>query len=498
MKINVHEPKSGIHSLKFRIWFTFIAFALVIVMTLWLFQVVFINGYYSSMKEKTTLSAADEVKQLLTTYVNDEDTLNTQMYAAANKYQTSITIINESTSERSTYPFMPEIAEDGGGGRFDKFVVKSAVSETLISELKNEINANGNGEVIKYYEESSMLIYGGSLTLNGTTYLTVVSSKLQRLDEVVGVISNQLIIVSICLVLASFIASILIANRVSRPLNKITEKAQLLSEGDYDVVFDERHRGNYVEISKLAHTLNYATNGLKQVEKLRAEFIANVSHDLRTPLTMIKAYAEMIRDISGDDKEKRDKHLEVIIQESDRLSELVSDLLDVSQLQAGALAYDPSVFDMTALVEKVVSRLDILCERMGKHINVNTTESVYAVGDIKKIQQVVYNLVTNALNYSDDSTEIDVAIEENENDIKFSVKDYGRGISEEDLPNIWDRYYRVDKEHKRSVAGTGIGLSIVKSVLEMHGTEYGVESQIGSGSTFWFKLNKPEEGEDEE
>ena len=236
-----------------------------------------------------------------------------------------------------------------------------------------------------------------------------------------------------------------------------------------------------------------------EAEKLRAEFIANVSHDLRTPLTMIKAYAEMIRDISGDNREKRNAHLRVIIQESDRLSELVSDLLDVSQLQAGALAYDPSVFDLTVLTKKVIGRLDLLCEKTGRKITVNTQEAVFVVGDIKKIQQVVYNLVTNALNYSGDSSMVDVLIEDIGDDkICFSVKDYGEGIAEEDLPNIWDRYYRVDKEHKRQIAGTGIGLSIVKSVLELHGTEYGVESTLGEGSRFWFILKKGREADTNE
>ena len=488
--------KTNVHSIQFCVWLTFLAFALAIVLVLWLFQVVFINTYYANMKENNIISASEEVKSVLESEALSEPQRTTALRNIANQYNTTITLIDKSTGEIFSYAYVPRIegADKPSVGFFSPFV-----KDSIITGLEAEINANGSSEVLKYYEGSDMLVYGCLINAGDNAYIGVIASKLQRLDEIVDVISRQLVIVSIGLIAAAFIASILIATRVSRPLRQITQKAQLLSEGDYDVHFSEETKGSYVEVAKLAHTLNYATEGLKQVEKLRAEFIANVSHDLRTPLTMIKAYAEMIRDISGDNREKRDAHLRVIIQESDRLSELVSDLLDVSQLQAGALAYDPSVFDLTVLTKKVIGRLDLLCEKTGRKITVNTQEAVFVVGDIKKIQQVVYNLVTNALNYSGDSSMVDVLIEDIGDDkICFSVKDYGEGIAEEDLPNIWDRYYRVDKEHKRQIAGTGIGLSIVKSVLELHGTEYGVESTLGEGSRFWFILKKGREADTNE
>lgn len=249
-------------------------------------------------------------------------------------------------------------------------------------------------------------------------------------------------------------------------------------------------KGRYAEIDQLAHTLNYATQGLQQVEKLRTELIANVSHDLKTPLTMIKAYAEMIRDISGNNEEKRNKHLNVIVEESDRMAALVQDLLDVSKLQAGVVEYHPMPFDVAGLVENVRRRFDGVCLQKGFCIRTSVNRPCRAIGDVSKLQQVLYNLLSNAVNYSGDSRNIDVTVEAKDGKVRIAIRDYGEGISQEDLPYIWDRYYKVDKNHERAVVGTGIGLSIVKSVLELHQAEYGVDSVLGQGSTFWFTLKE--------
>ena len=229
---------------------------------------------------------------------------------------------------------------------------------------------------------------------------------------------------------------------------------------------------------------------LQQVEKLRTELIANVSHDLKTPLTMIKAYAEMIRDISGNNEEKRNKHLNIIVEESDRMTALVQDLLDVSKLQAGVVEYHPMPFDLVELIKTVRKRFDGVCRQRGFSIDLQFNKECYAIGDMAKIQQVVYNLLSNAVNYSGDSREIQVTITAQEGKVRVAVTDHGEGISQEDIPYIWDRYYKVDKNHERAVVGTGIGLSIVKSVLELHQAAYGVESELGKGSTFWFELKE--------
>ena len=484
------------NSIQFRIWLNFMFYAAIVIGGLWLLQIVFINSYYTGMKEQNILGAAEVVGTTAENTSLSDDARDDALYAVASKYDVSITLVDGTTGELTSYSAAPAGLSDELRNAL-KNKVRPFLSSDMVSSLKTELSAQSNGTMLKYYQGNDMIVYGRVLdTKDGSIML--VASKLQRLDDIIRILSSQLVYITIGLLALSVAMSIIIANRVARPLKKITQKAQLLSEGNLDVTFEEGTRGSYVEIDRLAHTLNYATDGLQQVEKLRAELIANVSHDLRTPLTMIKAYAEMIRDISGNDEEKRNKHLEIIIQESDRLTALVQDLLDVSKMQAGVMSYEPSSFDMTALVNKVLTRLDIICEKRGITISLYAKKSMMVFGDYNKIQQVVYNLVTNAINYSGDSNQINVFIEEDEDDlVRFSVQDFGEGIDEENIPYIWDRYYKVDKEHKRSVAGTGIGLSIVKSALEMHGSEYGVDSKKGEGSTFWFKLKRSEEGGDD-
>ncbi|MDE6733045.1 MAG: HAMP domain-containing histidine kinase, partial [Oscillospiraceae bacterium] len=240
-----------------------------------------------------------------------------------------------------------------------------------------------------------------------------------------------------------------------------------------------------------ADTLNYASSEISKVDTLRRDLIANISHDLRTPLTMVKAYAEMIRDLSGDNPEKRERHLKIIIDETDRLSSLVTDILDLSKVQAGVAEMNLETFDFSHRISKVISRFDILKESDGIVIDLQAEDGIVITADITRLEQVVYNLINNAVTYVGSDNTVIVRLFRKENGLtRFEVEDHGEGISAENLPYIWDRYYKVshgDSTHKRAKMGSGIGLSIVKSVLEQHGFAYGAESEEGKGSTFWFE-----------
>ena len=200
----------------------------------------------------------------------------------------------------------------------------------------------------------------------------------------------------------------------------------------------------------------------------------------------------MIRDISGNNEEKRNQHLAVIVEECDRLSDFVQDLLDVSKLQAGVIEYHPMEFNLSELIQKTLGKFDVLKEKQGYTIVLQGRPDVFAYGDEKKIEQALYNLLSNAVNYTGEDKKIFITLEETEQKVRVSIRDTGPGIPKEDLEHIWERYYRVDKEHKRAVAGSGIGLAIVKSVFLLHKTDFGVESEPGHGSTFWFELYKQE------
>ncbi|NLY44940.1 MAG: HAMP domain-containing histidine kinase [Tissierella sp.] len=336
--------------------------------------------------------------------------------------------------------------------------------------------------------QNPTLIYGAILeNKEGSNYFLYINSALQPIDSTVNVLKNQLIIVTVISLGLALVLSYAIATRLTKPIEKITKSAEVLAGGNYNINFE---KGDYTEIDNLADTLNYATKELSKTEKLRRDLIANVSHDLRTPLTLIKSYGEMIRDISGNNEEKRNYHVKTIIDEADRLTRLVNDLLDLSKAQSGIDAIEFKKFDIKETTERVLERFNYYRDNEGYIFVLNSITDGYVHGEEEKIEQVIYNLISNAVNYSEDEKEITINIIDEGDQVHFEVVDKGVGIENEDLANIWDRYYKVDKIHKRSSVGTGIGLSIVKSILIGHNAEYGVDSKVGLGSKFYFKLSK--------
>ncbi len=278
----------------------------------------------------------------------------------------------------------------------------------------------------------------------------------------------------------------MIALAISRvicvPLEKMSRSAKKLAKGDYNAEFVG---GGYREAEELGEALSYAAEELAKTDRLQKELVANISHDLRTPLTMIKGYSEVMRDIPG---ENNPENVQLIIDETERLTELVNDMLDLSKIRAGTRKPVLETFDLTETVRSVLSRYEKLTERDNYQITFTAEENVMVTADRTMILQVVYNLINNALNYTGEDKRVSIDQSVWDNRVRISVIDTGSGIAKEDIPYIWDRYYKVDKVHRSAVIGTGIGLSIVKEILESHGAAYGVESRIGEGSNFWFEL----------
>lgn len=229
------------------------------------------------------------------------------------------------------------------------------------------------------------------------------------------------------------------------------------------------------------------------MDDLRKEVIANVSHELRSPLALIGGYAEMVRDIHWKDQEKREEDLNLIIRESHRMSEMVSDILDYSQLQAGYLQLRRDWYNLAEIVESEV----LLCEQSAAEHGITLRleaqeKEIAAYVDALKISQVVRNLLYNALNHTKDGLEITVEIEKKDGKSTVLVKNPGEAIPEEDRELIWERYQRSQHQGGRH-EGTGLGLSIVSTILQAHGMEYGVDCRDGL-NIFWFRYSEKEAG----
>lgn len=264
----------------------------------------------------------------------------------------------------------------------------------------------------------------------------------------------------------------------------MSREASLLATGRYNVNFNNT---SFLEAKQLGDALNYAAEELSKLDSMQKELIANISHDLRTPLTLISGYSEVMRDIPG---EMTPENMQIIIDETERLSSLVNDMLELSKLADEEAITHYEVFDLNEVIEETIKRYDKLVERKGYKILFKANKKVKVNADKTRILQVIYNLINNAVNYTGKDKTVSVKLYAENAKIKISITDTGEGIPPEQLPLIWEKYYRGGTFHKRETVGSGLGLSIVKKVLLLHEAHFGVTSKIGNGSTFWFELDE--------
>ena len=333
-----------------------------------------------------------------------------------------------------------------------------------------------------------MILYGEVIKNKLANYYVFVNSPIEPFESVTNFIASQYLLLILLVGVISFSLALFLSNRLAKPIIKMNHSANKLAGGNYNTHFE----GNsYSEINELAETLNDATYKLSKVDELRKDLIANVSHDIKTPLTMIKAYAEMIIDISGDVKEKREEHLNVIIKEVDYLDVLIKDMQELSKMQAGYIVINRMNVDLVSIVKDTVLLFDALLDSRHIKVVLEGVDSCITYVDGIKIQQVIYNFLSNAIKHSNDNSNIIINIIQNEDITRLEVKDFGSGIPSEDLAYVWDRYYKIDKQFKRNIdKSTGLGLAIVKAILEAHNAKYGVKSKINSGSLFYFELTR--------
>ena len=232
-----------------------------------------------------------------------------------------------------------------------------------------------------------------------------------------------------------------------------------------------------------------ARSKLSKIESLKNDLMANVGHDLKTPLTMIKAYAEMTRDFKNLPLNKRSENMDIIIEETDRLNNLVEDILDLSKIQSNAYKLKIEKVNLDEIIKNIIKRYYILIDNEGYEFIYNNNEPIIVKADKKRIEQVIYNLINNAINYTGKDKRVYIDIKKEKKKVIVEIRDTGKGIDENDIKYIWNRYYYNEKKHKRNAIGTGLGLSIVKTILESHNYKYGVSSIKGKGSTFFFEID---------
>ena len=498
MSINQQPPKApsvwgrflqwkqsfGIRS---RIFLYFLLFTGLLLVLLWLFQIVFLDEFYRMQK-------TDMLRSFSNGIVHNIDNENLQTLADRIAEQDNVCVMITDEAMRVIVT-----AESWNGclihhmNRFDLWRYASSLTETdstIAAEFPLDAFRNQIYDPRKFRGAVPPSDEGGAKSLitvqraamgDGRLVYVFLNTLITPVTGTVQTIRNELYFISAILVLLSFILSLVLSRRITQPLVETTEAAAALSSGEYKPVENVGYR----EIQRLNQQLSQAARDLHRVEEMQNELIANISHDLRTPLTLIEGYAEAMRDLPD---ENTPENMQVIIDETRRLTTLVNSVLDLHAARRELGAIQKAPFSLTDSIRGIMSRYAKLTEQDGYHIVFEPSEEARVFADEVKVQQVVYNLINNALTYTGEDRMVTVLQTVQADKVRIEVCDTGEGIPPEDLPYIWDRYYRGGKPHRRAKIGSGLGLSIVKNILESHGMAYGVESKEGEGSIFWFEL----------
>lgn len=461
------------NSMRRNIWFWFMEFVLLTFLLLWVCQVLFLQNFYDRMKTRDIMRLADEMVELYQSGSYEDAFLD-----LAIKNDLCIDVLDIRFREQYQQHVM-------GGSCFIHGYNNHA--REFVQKLKDSGEAVYYGKDPHPLTEVEILVYARMIgsPSEPEAYL-LINTPLVPVTATVSIIRRQLIIITVLLVLIAAIISIIVSDRLAKPIVRVTKEAEQLAHGNYDIQFDG---SGYDEAERLAETLTYASREINRVDTMQRDLIANASHDLRTPLTMLKAYAEMIRDLSGNNPVKRAEHLQVIIEETDRLTALVNDILDLSKYENGKMTLERSEFDMEERLTEIVERYRGLSAVSGFAFHLETDGEAIVRCDAGKIEQVICNLMNNAMNYTGENKEIFVTLTHTEEGIRIAVRDTGQGMDQETLSRIFDKYYR-SSNYQRTVRGTGLGLSIVKAILRLHDYAFGVNSTVGAGSTFWFMIHR--------
>ena len=338
-------------------------------------------------------------------------------------------------------------------------------------------------------------------------YIFMIRSPLEGIQESVSISNHFLAYVGLGAILISTVLVFWFSERITKPVLQLAE----ISERVKNLDFDARYEGNEkTEIAVLGNNINEmsealeetiselrtANNELKkdiekknQIDEMRKEFLSNVSHELKTPIALIQGYAEGLKEGINDDAESREFYCDVIMDESAKMNTMVKKLLTLNQLEFGNEVVNMERFDITALIKNYIASSDILLKQKGITVRMEDYGPVYVWGDEFRVEEVFMNYFTNAINYALQEKVIDVKLLCRDKKVRVSVFNTGNPIPEESLEHLWEKFYKVDKARTREYGGSGIGLSIVKAIMESMHQQYGVEN-YDNGVEFWFTLDE--------
>lgn len=468
------------------------------------FQTAFFQQFYTNRKMKMLEDNVMKFNALYAHgYMNDQ-VLYRHMRQFEEANNATVVIINrsggikytgsnQSQSDSSRYDTIHRILIDwtSSPGKFD----------SIINSKHNQIDIYDSDYGIK-----NIVCISPIISDEDSADLILAVSSLQPIEEASSVIKEFYIYFFLAAVALAIILSLIYSNMVSKPLVVLNRAASRMADMDFSTKCSVKSDD---EIGNLARTLNFLSQNLdtalkdlrdsnikllediekeRHLDRMRKDFVAGVSHELKTPIALISGYAEGIKDNIADG-ESRDFYIDVILDEAQKMSSLVSDMLDLSQLESGTFKLKPEVFDLGELMNSVLKKHSAFMAEKNITLRLNLSECTSVIGDTTRIEQVITNFVTNAIRHSANDGFIKVLTQDRETHIYVEIENSGEHIEPEDLKNIWDKFYKVDKSRTRNTGGTGLGLSIVKNILHLHQSTFGVKN-TEEGAAFYFTLKK--------
>lgn len=469
-------------SIRTKLWLGMMILVGIIIILLWLFQIIFLERFYSALElREVTKKAKNLVEEIERLEDINQISESVQIAEVIDDFifekQLSVEVID--TSYHIVYQ-----GSTGNGanipGMMKEIIAEAAASAVGGVTFRQEVTHSRFGYQLLIM---GIPIYDGNI-VQGAMIITL---PMASVEDTAGILKKQLVIITGILFLVAIFISFRLSKHLSEPISRISRQAECYTLGRFSTRINDFGDD---EIGQLAKRMNDMGEALTRNEILQKELIANVSHELRTPLTLIRGYAETLRDVTGDNPGKREKQLGIIIEESERLSKIVEDILSLSQLQSGAATLEKESFNLGEMLLNIKKRYELQQEIRTFQIVGAFEIKENLLGDKKKIEQVFYNLINNAFCHTREGEMVEVVVTQSYDKVNIQVTDHGEGIAEEDLKHIFERYYKGKRLDGEKNNGTGLGLAIVNNILEMHQVSYGVESKLGKGTTFWFVLDK--------
>ena len=339
-----------------------------------------------------------------------------------------------------------------------------------------------------------------------TGYLFMIRSALEGIRESVAISNQFLTYVGVAAIGVSALLVLWLTNRITKPIRELTDISDRMKHLDFDAKYTGNDKTEIAvlgrNINELSETLETTISELKtannellkdierkeQIDEMRKEFLSNVSHELKTPIALIQGYAEGLKEGINDDAESREFYCDVIMDEASKMNTMVKRLLTLNQLEFGNEIVNMERFDIAALIKNYIASADILIKQKDLSVRMEDYGEVYVWGDEFKVEEVFMNYFTNAMNYAQGDKIIDVKLRREQNHVRVSVFNTGNPIPEDSVGHIWEKFYKVDKARTREYGGSGIGLSIVKVIMESMNQQYGVIN-YDNGVEFWFTLD---------